>query len=155
MSEPRHPAAITLDSWALLAWLQGEPAGKTVKDLLDWVGGTEMVELSILGLTGRDAPPKLLLNLINLGEIYYILGRKAGLTEADRVIDAIKTGPIELVGVPESLVLVAAALKVRYTISYADAFAAATAQVAGASLMTGDPELRKLTEVEVIWLPDR
>ena len=32
---------IVLDSWAILAWLQGESAGAIVRDLLGWADGDE------------------------------------------------------------------------------------------------------------------
>ncbi|WP_279233512.1 hypothetical protein [Desulfofundulus thermobenzoicus] len=34
MSDKPLTTGITLDSWAVLAWLQGEPAGILVRDLL-------------------------------------------------------------------------------------------------------------------------
>ena len=30
---------LSLDSWAILAWLQGEPAGEVVRDLIAWSQG--------------------------------------------------------------------------------------------------------------------
>jgi len=39
-------------------------------------------------------------------------------------------------------------LKARYAISYADGFAAATAMLQGAPLVTGDPELRVMAAKE-------
>ncbi|RKY05306.1 PIN domain nuclease [Candidatus Poribacteria bacterium] len=61
--------------------------------------------------------------------------------------------PIRLVGVSRSLTLMAAGLKGRYPIAYADAFAAATAKVEGCPLLTGDPEFEALKGViEIEWL---
>jgi predicted nucleic acid-binding protein len=42
----------------------------------------------------------------------------------------------------------AAALNARHAISYADAFAAATAMARNSPLVTGDPELRAMAEQE-------
>ncbi|NPV29102.1 MAG: hypothetical protein HPY58_05455 [Firmicutes bacterium] len=51
-----------------------------------------------------------------------------------------------------SLVFAAAGFKIKYAILYADAFALATARAAGSLLMTGDPELRDIGEVEALWI---
>ena len=49
--------------------------------------------------------------------------------------------------------LAAAWLKAEYPISYADAFAASLAQELGASLVTGDPEFKKIKQnLSLIWL---
>jgi len=46
----------------------------------------------------------------------------------------------------------AATLKSRFPISYADAFAAALAQKYNCPLVTGDPELRRVDQLEIDWL---
>jgi predicted nucleic acid-binding protein len=52
--------------------------------------------------------------------------------------------------------MAAATLKARYPISYADGFAAATAMLRQAPLVTGDPELRAMAKKEKVlrleWL---
>jgi uncharacterized protein len=48
----------------------------------------------------------------------------------------------------DELVMLAATLKARYAISYADGFAAATALLQDAPLVTGDPELRAMAAKE-------
>lgn len=147
--------AITLDAWAVLAWLQGEPAAAAVKNLLEWAEGNEKAKHALAGLlSGLDTPPQLFLNLVNLGEVYYILGRRQGASEAKEVIEAIKSGPVNLVEATEEVVMSAAAIKMKHALSYADAFAAATAQLKNASLLTGDPELKSLEEVSVLWIGD-
>ncbi|PYN80139.1 MAG: hypothetical protein DMD97_03960 [Candidatus Rokuibacteriota bacterium] len=52
--------------------------------------------------------------------------------------------PIELVPVKEPLVLAAARIKARHPLSYADAFAVATARMERAPVVTGDPEICSL-----------
>ncbi|MCR4420146.1 MAG: hypothetical protein QHH27_06495 [Clostridia bacterium] len=32
---------VVLDTWAVVAWLRGEPSGIVVRDLLRWAGGDE------------------------------------------------------------------------------------------------------------------
>lgn len=46
----------------------------------------------------------------------------------------------------------AALLKGRYPIAYADAFAAALAQKYQCPLVTGDPELRSIPDLELDWI---
>jgi predicted nucleic acid-binding protein len=55
--------------------------------------------------------------------------------------------PIEILPVNETAVFAAARWKMRYPLSYADAFAAAAAEEYQATLLTGDPELLALTNV--------
>ena len=55
-----------------------------------------------------------------------------------------RRGPVTIVPARESLVLEAAELKGRYSLSYADAFAVATARQAKLPIVTGDPEILEL-----------
>jgi predicted nucleic acid-binding protein len=57
-------------------------------------------------------------------------------------------GFIQTVTASDELVMLAATLKAHHAISYADAFAAATAMLRQAPLVTGDPELRVMTADE-------
>jgi predicted nucleic acid-binding protein len=63
--------------------------------------------------------------------------------------------PVEFVDdLSGRLLLAAARLKGLYAISYADAFAVATAQLKGAQLVSGDPELKPLVAdrlIRVAW----
>ncbi|GAI36312.1 unnamed protein product [marine sediment metagenome] len=67
---------IILDSWAIIAWLQGESQGKKVRDLINWVSGDTDLEEKIKNLIGQSEIEKirLFVNIINLGEVFYILG---------------------------------------------------------------------------------
>lgn len=146
---------IVLDSWAILAWLDGEPAGEMVRDILAWAGGDDnsarRVKRRFKGLHRR---PELFVNLINLGEVLYVLTRRVGEAEARMVVGEIQAGPIEVVEVSEELVFLAASFKADLPIAYADAFAVATAETVGGGLLTGDPELESLTVVPLLWLGD-
>jgi len=55
---------------------------------------------------------------------------------------------ITTISAHDELVMLAATLKARYAISYADGFAAATALLQNAPLVTGDPELRVMAAKE-------
>ncbi len=110
-----------LDSWAVLAWLDGEePAAAHVQATFD---------------QGRP-----LISWINLVEVEYQLRRRHGAEEAARTLDALRElVDEELPGV--SRMRAVAALKAEHPIALADCFAIAAAAAAGAELITGDPEI--------------
>lgn len=128
-----------LDSWAVLAWLQNEkPACDQVQYLLN------------LAETGKI---ELLMNLINVGEVYYRLIRLKNEDAAEFFWNRLQNMPIKLIDVNKSLTLIAAKLKGKYQISYADAFAVATAITNECPILTGDPEFHNVGElVDIEWL---
>lgn len=133
-----------LDSYALLAYLQGErgcaasPGADQVEELLDQAA------------EGRIS---IRASLINLGEVAYLVERRHGLAWRDRVLDELASFPIAFGEVTMERILAAAHVKAHHAISYADAFAAALAQEFDATLVTGDPEFRQVEPlVRVLWL---
>lgn len=111
---------IVLDSWAVLCLLQGEGSS------------AERVE--------RALPARPAMSWINLGEVLYILTRRRGAVAADETVRDLRASlAVELPS--ETVVRRAAAIKARYPMAYADAFAAATAVEHDGELWTGDPEL--------------
>jgi len=119
-----------LDAWALLALLQGEePAALRVKHLLQ---------------EAADQQAQLFISAVNLGEVYYRIGRVKGRDEAEGTLEAIRRLPLRVLSATDEMVLAAASLKIDYLISYADAFAAAAAERLSAVLVTGDPELEQM-----------
>jgi len=144
--------SVTLDSWAVLAWLQREPAGRLVQGLVTWAAGeSDGSEVKPVLSLGPERPT-LLLNVVNLGEVFYVVGRRLGLGNARDTIRDLRAMPIRVFPAEESLVMEAAAIKVHHRVSFADAFAAATAKINDSILLTGDPELRALTEITVHWM---
>lgn len=127
-----------LDSFALLAYLGGEAGMPRVRDVLS--------EASLGGC-------RVLLSLINLGEVMYIIERESGLPQAQAVLAAIEQLPIEVLPATQDAVLAAAHLKAHYRIAYADAFAVAAAQASGGKVLSGDPEFAAVQGiVPVEWL---
>lgn len=119
-----------LDAWALLALLQKEePAASQVRSLLQ---------------EAQQERWRVLVSVINLGEVYYVLGKAKGEAEAQRVIEVIRRLPVKVVPADDERVFAAARLKIHHPLSYADAFAAATADEFAAILVTGDPELIRM-----------
>ena len=109
-----------LDSWAVLRWLDGdEPAAARVEAAM---------------------PSRPVMSWINLGEVAYIVERRAGADRARRVVRGLRLR-LTLDLPTEARVLEAAHLKAGYPLAYADAFAVATAIARGATLLTGDPEI--------------
>ncbi|MCS7260519.1 MAG: type II toxin-antitoxin system VapC family toxin [Anaerolineae bacterium] len=128
MMKPR----VVLDAWAVLALLQGEePAAARVKTLLE---------------EAERGTHALFISLINLGEVFYRVGKVKGEPAAWETLAALRRLSLTIVPATEEVVLAAARLKIYHPISYADAFAAATAESLDAVLATGDPELEQLSE---------
>lgn len=83
----------------------------------------------------------------------YIAERRWGLARACEVIAFLEATGIELVAAGRQLTLEAAHIKAGHALAYADAFAAALAMTRGATLVTGDPELKALeTTLSIRWL---
>ncbi len=133
-------ATKVLDSWALIAFFEDEPAAEAVEKLL----GQASLEKH-----------RLLLSVVNWGEIYYNTMREVSQEAAEQTAQEIAALPIEIIGVGEDLTLArqAAVFKATHKMSYADCFAAALAKAKNAELITGDPEFKALEkEIKINWL---
>ena len=134
-------ATKVLDSWALIAFFEDEPAAEEVEKILQ---------------RAADEKHKLLMSVVNWGEIYYNTMREVSQEAAEQKARDIAALPIEIVGVGEDLALArqAAIFKATHKMSYADCFAAALAKEKKAELVTGDPEFKEVEkEIKIIWLP--
>jgi uncharacterized protein len=95
----------------------------------------------------------LLMNEINIGEVYYITAKDRSPELAEDFLNRLETLAVQTVANSFAHVLEAARLKARFPIAYADAFAAATAIRMNAVIVTGDPEFRRIEHlVTVNWL---
>ncbi|MBV9278634.1 MAG: type II toxin-antitoxin system VapC family toxin [Chloroflexi bacterium] len=130
-----------LDTFAVLAFLEGEPAAQRVADVLS---------------SGEPW-----MTLVNLGEVTYIVERARGRAAADTVFanllaDERPDGgkPIRWLAVDEALVRRAASLKALGGLSYADCFAAAATAILGCPVLTGDPQFAAAERagIAVEWL---
>jgi predicted nucleic acid-binding protein len=112
--------SVCLDSWAVLAWLDGEqPALARVDSLI---------------------PTRPLISWINLVEVYYRIERDHGRQSADETLTDLRAVlTAELPGTAR--MIEAARLKATSAIALADCFAMATAAARGLVLLTGDPEI--------------
>jgi predicted nucleic acid-binding protein len=135
--EPRE--TFVLDSFAMLAYLDGESGMAHVQDILQ------------LAQRGRAQAS---MSMINLGEVLYITERERGLPQAQQVLAAVEQLPIILLEATRERVLAAAHIKANWRISYADAFAVAAALELNGVLITGDPEFKAIEHLaRVEWLP--
>jgi ribonuclease VapC len=134
-------ATKVLDSWALIAFFEDEPAAERVERLL---------------VKAEAGTHNLLLCVVNWGEIYYNTMRTVSQDAAEQKAKEIAGLTIELVGVEANnleLVRQAAIYKATRRLSYADAFAAALAKIRNAELVTGDHEFRQIEdEIKIDWL---
>ena len=112
-------AAKVLDSWALLAFFKGEPAGEAVEELIHKASADKA---------------RLLLCVVNWGEVYYGMWRAGGEAAAQDAARDLSRLPIELVDADLHLTRQAAIYKATHKMSYADAFAAALAKQKKAEL---------------------
>ncbi len=132
-TKPRY----VLDSYAILAWLQGEAGGAIVVDLFE---------------RARHGDTLLSMCVVNLGEVLYIIEREESVQAAQIALATIDGLPVRQVNASREVTLQAAHYKAAYRMSCADCFALALARQLGAALVTGDPELRAQDEVELLWI---
>jgi len=121
---------IIFDSYAFIALFREENGFEFVRDLLVKMGNNEIEGY---------------ITAINLGEVFYMISRKSNAKNAQLAIDAISKMPIKIIEPDLKLCLAAAALKAKYRLSYADAFAAALTISVRGILITGDKEFENLT----------
>lgn len=135
-----------LDAGAVLAYLQDE-------------AGSELVD----GLLKRG---DVWMNLVNLGEVTYIVERERGVHAADQLFAELTSDqPVDgrpslgWVPVDATLVRQAARIKAFGGLSYADAFAAASAELMnGEVVVCSDDEEFRVAErlgIRVRWVPNR
>ena len=130
-----------LDSFALLAFLNDELGGVRVQEVL---------------AMAKAHKCRLLMSLVNLGEVLYITERSRGLPVAQSVQALVESLPLELLGASRDLILDAAHIKAHRALSYADALAVASAMHENAIILTGDPEYKTVEDlVKIEWLVQR
>jgi len=125
-----------LDSYALLAYLQGEKGCEAIKAAL---GSSE---------------GGVLMNEINVGEVYYILAKARGRDRAEEFLNTILPSlPIEVEANDFDAVIRAARIKAGHPLAYADCFGVVTAMDNDAAILTGDLEFEAVASlVEIEWI---
>ena len=111
---------VVFDSWALLAFLEDEPAAEQIESV--WLDEGAAI------------------SSINLGEVLYIRIRAQGEESARADIKGVSAA-LEVIDPYWPVVATAASIKADGGLSYADAFCIATALERDEALSTGDPEI--------------
>ena len=130
---------LVIDSHALLAYFEKQAGWDKVAQVLhDAAGGSY----------------RLVMSVVNWGEIYYITLREYGENHVDRVMRALDNMPLEILDADRAMTVQAARFKARGGLSYADSFVCGLAKlIKGAEILTGDPEFRSVEkEIQVRWL---
>jgi predicted nucleic acid-binding protein len=128
-----------LDAWPVMKWIQGEqPFAQRTQTLLD---------------DAADGKLQLGMNLVNVGEVFYSVANRTSLAMGEQFLrEVFPDLPVQPVLPDADLIFEAARWKTKSRISYADAFALATAERWGTLLVTGDPEMRHLGEHVIDWM---
>ena len=135
---PAKPKALVFDSWAVIAFYEDEPAGKQVAELI---------------AEANEHRTPLWMSVINAGEVWYIIARRASEEEADATIAELQSLGIQFDNAEWKISRQAGVFKSKYTMSCADAFAAALAVQKNAHLVTGDREFKQVEgQVKILWL---
>lgn len=134
----KKPKIIVLDSWPMMAYLQGETAAKRVIDII---------------ADAHDNGHSLLMSVVNAGEVWYNIAQRTGPDRADEAIDLLRSLGIKFIDVDWETTKIAANYKAKGGVSYADNFAAALTKHHKATLITGDAEFKQLEkEITINWL---
>ena len=131
-----------LDSYAILAFLQGTP-------------GVEQVKKLLLEASGEQC--QLFVSIVNVGEVLYLIERENDLFAAQEALARIDELPIKVIDINRAHTIVASHLKAGGRISFADCYAAALGIMNQATVVTGDPEFKRLESasiISVLWLID-
>ena len=127
-----------LDSYALIAYFEGEEGAETVAGIFKHALADKA---------------EVFLCVVNWGEMYYIALREGGDDKAELYRSTLAKYPITIIEANKELTLQAARYKAFQKISYADAYAAALAKLRKAELVTGDKEFKLLErEITIHWI---
>ena len=130
--------AILFDSYPILVWIQGEKGKDRVVSILE---------------EAKRGQIRVSICQINLGEVYYKVIRAKDIFHAKIFLSSFKLLPVDIVPITEELVWKASEIKAQFSISYADCFAVASALSLNTTILTGDPEFKKVEEiVKIEWL---
>lgn len=134
----RKAKAYVLDSWAVIAYLEDEPSGEQIEDLI---------------ATAHEEQIPIYMSVINVGEVWYTFAREISEEEANISVKTLRDLRIQFEDAKWELTQEAARFKSQHKMSYADAFAAALAKTKKADLITGDNEFKPLDgDIKISWV---
>ena len=130
-----------LDACALIAALIDEPGAEVIAELFENMSGNSSI----------------IMNKLNLLEVYYDVYRRKGKFVADEVMAEIWQNPIHIInGISDGVFAEAGRLKATYKISIADAVALAEALVRGGELVTSDHHefdaIEPMENIGFLWI---
>jgi len=130
--------AYVLDTWAVIAYLEDEPSGEQVEDLI---------------ATAHEEQIPIYMSVVNAGEVWYTIAREVSEEDANASVKSLRDLRIQFEDANWEITQEAARFKSKNKMSYADAFAAALAKVKKADLVTGDGEFKPLDgEIKISWV---
>jgi predicted nucleic acid-binding protein len=130
--------ALVLDTWAVIAYLEDEPSGQQVADLI---------------ANAHEDEVPIYMTVVNVGEVWYTIAREVSEDDANQIIKELRDFRIQFVDADWELTQEAARFKSKHKMSYADCYAAALAKNRKAELITGDKEFKVLEgEIKISWL---
>src|SRR5712692_4135228 len=120
---PRKPKAFVLDTWSVMAYLEDEPAGQKVADLI---------------ADAHENGIALLMTVVNAGEVWYTLARELSESAADESLTALSQLGIELVDAEGERGDAAAKVRAEGGVGCGDCYAGGLAEGEKAEVVTGD-----------------
>ena len=133
-------ATKVLDSYALMAFFEDRAGADEVRSLI---------------LKAEEGNVRLLMCIVNLGEVWYSIARSNSESVADDYIREVEGIAIEIVDIDWQLTRRAAEFKTTRNLSYGDSFAVALAKSRKAELVTGDAAFKALEgDIKIDWLQE-
>src|SRR3989304_10546116 len=130
--------AYVLDTWAVIAYLEDEPSGEQVEELI---------------ATAHEEQIPIYMSVVNVGEVWYTMAREISEEEANASVKSLRDLRIQFEDADWTLTQEAARFKSQNKMSYADCFASALAKSKKADLVTGDTEFKPLDgEIKIQWI---
>jgi len=137
MSDTR--TTYVLDAFAVMCYFRAEPGCTRVEEILE-AAKTDRCTVNMC--------------TVNWAEVVYTVLRGRGSSDALAAVGTLDAARVHLVPAGRELSAIAAELKAPGGLSLANCYAAALAQTLDATLVTGDPEFKRVADVvDIEWLP--
>jgi predicted nucleic acid-binding protein len=134
----RKAKAYVLDTWAVIAYLEDEPSGEQIEELIG---------------TAHEEQIPIYMCVVNVGEVWYTIAREVSEAEANTSVKMLSDLRIQFENADWEITREAARFKSQNRMSYADCYAAALAKLRKADLITGDNEFKPLDgEIKISWV---
>ena len=127
-----------IEACAMLAYLNNEDGSTIIEEILQ---------------RGQRQEAEIFITAMDLAEICHIIRNEEGKERALKVMVLVKTLPVQLVVLDESLIMTVGEIRMKYPLTLGDALVAAVAKSRGAKIITGDHDFKKLEkELDIIWI---